>query len=361
MPRVTRSATKARRRKERRARLEGVLAAAEAAFLEDGYPSATTDIIAVSAGVSVGTVYNFLGDKDKAYEAVIERIGEEMTGVVQTQVLPVSDPEAALDELIQFRLNDFARHRLLLVVFSSDRGSGACPAPESLTERVSELYFSYLDMVTQLFEKGRRQRVFERIPPLQLALSFEGILNAFVGYWMLPGKAAPPETQTVQIKDTFMKMAGWKRARSQAPPAEGEAGPREVYVTTSDMARLKEAVCVAHAFGSEEAAAHLDDLVAALAKCKVVESSAVPEDVVTMNSRVRVKNMSSQDSETRRLVFPSEADTEEENLSVLDPLGTALLGRRPGAVVDIDASGHRVRYMLTDLLYQPEASGEDRS
>ena len=65
-------------------------------------------------------------------------------------------------------------------------------------------------------------------------------------------------------------------------------------------------------------------------RARVVPRSEIPPDVVTMNSTVRLRDLETGEEETYTLVYPDEADIEENKLSVLAPVGTALLGTGPG-------------------------------
>jgi regulator of nucleoside diphosphate kinase len=95
-----------------------------------------------------------------------------------------------------------------------------------------------------------------------------------------------------------------------------------------------------------------------LERGKVVTPTEVPKDVVTMHSRVRVWDIGAEESETYTLVYPDDADIEEGKVSVLAPLGTALLGARVGQVVEFDAPAGLRRLRIRKILYQPEAAGD---
>ena len=90
----------------------------------------------------------------------------------------------------------------------------------------------------------------------------------------------------------------------------------------------------------------------------VVTPDSVPKGVVTIHSLVRVRDPRSDESETYTLVYPDEADINEGKLSVLAPLGTALLGARVGKVVQFDAPAGPRRLKVEKILYQPEAAGD---
>jgi regulator of nucleoside diphosphate kinase len=90
----------------------------------------------------------------------------------------------------------------------------------------------------------------------------------------------------------------------------------------------------------------------------VVAPGRVPKGVVTMHSRVRIRDVQDDEAETYTLVYPDEADINQGKLSVLAPLGTALLGTRVGDVVEFDAPAGTRRLKVERVLYQPEAAGD---
>jgi len=95
-----------------------------------------------------------------------------------------------------------------------------------------------------------------------------------------------------------------------------------------------------------------------LDRSKVVGPAQVPSAVVTMRSQVRFQDLKTRESETYTLVYPEEADIDDGKLSVLAPLGTALLGTRIGQIVEFGAPGGIRRVRIQKILYQPEAAGD---
>ena len=86
--------------------------------------------------------------------------------------------------------------------------------------------------------------------------------------------------------------------------------------------------------------------------------SDIPDDVVTVNSRLSVRD---QDGGVREITicYPGEADAAKGFLSVLSVVGGLLLGHRVGATVSwVDPSGATSSLSIEALLFQPEASGE---
>ena len=95
-----------------------------------------------------------------------------------------------------------------------------------------------------------------------------------------------------------------------------------------------------------------------LSRWTVVPTTKVPKSVVTMHSEVRVSDPNGDDPETYTLVYPDAADITEGKLSVLAPMGRALLGARAGRVIEFEAPGGPRRLKVVKVLYQPEAAGD---
>ena len=131
---------------------------------------------------------------------------------------------------------------------------------------------------------------------------------------------------------------------------------RQIVITEMDFDRLRALVDSARYRSAY--AASLMMLKDELERGKVVAAGAVPRGVVTMHSQVRVRDLEADESETYTLVYPDEADIIEGRLSVLAPLGIALLGTRVGQVVKFEAPAGPRRLKVERILYQPEAAGD---
>ncbi len=99
----------------------------------------------------------------------------------------------------------------------------------------------------------------------------------------------------------------------------------------------------------------IDDLRRAVSRARVVPPARVPGDVVTMHSKVRLSDLAREREEIYTLVYPEEADLSAGKLSVLSPLGTALLGARAGDVVLVGGDGPRT-IKIRSVLYQPQTA-----
>ena len=132
---------------------------------------------------------------------------------------------------------------------------------------------------------------------------------------------------------------------------------RRIYITKPDMQKLRALIAGVQA-SSSRTKATLDKLEEELNRAQVVNPQKVPKDVVTMNSQVRIRDIDSSEESTYTIVFPSEANVANNRISILAPIGTALLGYRVGDVVDWEVPSGLKRLEIVETLYQPEAAGD---
>lgn len=111
--------------------------------------------------------------------------------------------------------------------------------------------------------------------------------------------------------------------------------------------------------GPVSASANVEALREELSRAEVVEPQQMPADVITMNSRVRLLNESTGKTHELTLVYPQAADAAQGLVSVLAPVGSALLGLSTGQSIDWPMPDGTVsRLRVLELLYQPEAAGQ---
>jgi regulator of nucleoside diphosphate kinase len=102
---------------------------------------------------------------------------------------------------------------------------------------------------------------------------------------------------------------------------------------------------------------YLNKLEAELDRAEIVDPKDIPADVITMRSKVRLKDLVSGETNVYSLVFPTEADFSEGKISVLAPIGTAILGYKRGDTIEWPVPSGLRRLKVDKVLYQPEAAG----
>src|SRR5690606_34400563 len=94
------------------------------------------------------------------------------------------------------------------------------------------------------------------------------------------------------------------------------------------------------------------------ARARVVPQDQIEGDIVTMNSEVVYEDLTTGVQRTVRLVYPEDADIERGWVSVLAPLGSALLGMRVGQEIAWKMPSGTRRVRVVSVPYQPEANSD---
>lgn len=131
---------------------------------------------------------------------------------------------------------------------------------------------------------------------------------------------------------------------------------KNIVITEADYARLLRLIESSRRTRKRDTE-HLDDLEQELERATIVKVGDIPRDVVTMNSRVRVKDLGTGRDTTYEIVFPSDADVAKNRISVLAPIGTGLLGFSAGTTVEWEVPSGVRRLRILEVEYQPEAAG----
>ncbi len=131
---------------------------------------------------------------------------------------------------------------------------------------------------------------------------------------------------------------------------------RSIYITKFDLERLKKIVTIANEF-TYKGPVYIQNLKKELVRAKVVESKNIPGNTVTMNSTVRLKDLDRKEDMVYTLVFPEDADPDEEKISIMSPVGTAILGYSVGDIVEWPVPAGICRIRIEEIIYQPERSG----
>lgn len=128
---------------------------------------------------------------------------------------------------------------------------------------------------------------------------------------------------------------------------------RQIIVTQEDHDRLQNLLTgrLAAAISDQ---AYLRALQVELDNARVVRPEEIPPNVVTMYSTVQLRELRTRDLETYTLVYPTEADIASGKLSVLAPIGTAILGYRVSDRIQWTVPSGTIRFRIEALVFQPE-------
>lgn len=128
-----------------------------------------------------------------------------------------------------------------------------------------------------------------------------------------------------------------------------------ITISSLDAARLEKMIA---ALGSRQIP-NIDDLEFELDRANIVAPEEMPPDVVTMNSKVIFRMESSNTEFALTLVYPGQVADGEGEISVLAPVGSALLGLREGDEISWPKpGGGLLKVRILKVIYQPERAGD---
>ena len=132
---------------------------------------------------------------------------------------------------------------------------------------------------------------------------------------------------------------------------------RDIIVTAKDYERLRKLIAEEREFGKTVDPLELRDLEQELNRAVIAKAEDIPSDIITMNSQFVLEDMDSGEETTYSLVYPEYADFLENRISIIAPVGTAILGYREGDEINWSIPTGVARLKIKKVMYQPEAAG----
>lgn len=131
-----------------------------------------------------------------------------------------------------------------------------------------------------------------------------------------------------------------------------------IWLTEQDLNRLRHLIAELER-SARGMQAGVDALEEILDLGRVVPPHDIPRNVVTMNSTVVFEDMDTREQRSITIVYPDDADPLGGKISVLSPIGIALLGLTEGSETQLPLPhGRNARICIREVAYQPEANGE---
>lgn len=127
-----------------------------------------------------------------------------------------------------------------------------------------------------------------------------------------------------------------------------------IVVTATDLARLRRLVNGQKSFPRSDSDS-LHKLEQELDRAEIVDAADAPHDLITMNSEVRLKDLDTGHERIYRLIFPTQ-ERRANGVSILAPIGTAILGYRVGDVIEWKVPRGLRRFQVLEVVYQPESA-----
>ena len=136
--------------------IQSILDAAESEFAIRGFSGSRVDVIAASAGVNKATIYYHIGNKQKLYLAVIQRLIRGLTDQLVDEIQAAPDPKRQLSIYIRSVVAGLTSRENLAPILLREFASGARSFPEELGDDLARLY----GIVAGILERGQRAGVF---------------------------------------------------------------------------------------------------------------------------------------------------------------------------------------------------------
>jgi regulator of nucleoside diphosphate kinase len=128
-----------------------------------------------------------------------------------------------------------------------------------------------------------------------------------------------------------------------------------IFITQNDLESLRNAIHEAENSGYRSSV-YIKLLKEELDRATIVSPEEIPADVITMKSTVMLTDLDNREQMQLTLCYPQDA-RQEDHVSVLAPIGTAMLGYREGDEFVWDTPSGKAHLRVDKVLYQPEATG----
>ena len=102
---------------------------------------------------------------------------------------------------------------------------------------------------------------------------------------------------------------------------------------------------------------YIENLKQQILKCKPVDAKKIKDNIVTINTRLVLKNIGNGSQKEYLLALPDESNCKCEKLSILSIIGSQVLGNKIGAIVKENLESEKY-YLIERIIYQPEAAGD---
>ncbi|HNQ82370.1 MAG TPA: nucleoside diphosphate kinase regulator [Bacteroidales bacterium] len=131
----------------------------------------------------------------------------------------------------------------------------------------------------------------------------------------------------------------------------------KLIINKLDYARIRKSIEDARQFKSISSI-DAEKLMNELNSAEIVEPEAIPSNVVTMNSIVKISFLNNDKQIQFQIVYPSKANIKENKISIFSPIATALIGYKVKDEIEWIVPAGLTKIRIDEIIYQPEAAGE---
>ena len=131
----------------------------------------------------------------------------------------------------------------------------------------------------------------------------------------------------------------------------------KIILNSLDYSRIKQSIGDARQLKSISAS-EAEDLMKELNSAKIVEPQEIPDNVVTMNSIVKISFSDTNKQVEFQIVYPDKANLKNNKISIFSPIATALIGYKVADEIEWLVPAGLTKIRIDEIVYQPEAAGD---
>jgi len=194
-----------RKERERKRRQREFLETAEELFSRKGFHSATIQEISEKSEFAVGSIYHMFRNKDEIYTAILQMRLEEYLSLLEDRINNSNGPLEKVQALIETKFRYFSEHKPFLRLFLDTTLGSGWDVQIGGVEKLMSRYEDYLTLLTGIFEEGIKKKLFAGNDPIGMALAMEGMVRAFVTYWVRHEEDQIPLPDFSTIKEILLQ------------------------------------------------------------------------------------------------------------------------------------------------------------
>ena len=181
-----------------------MLAAALDLFSVKGYHNVSMHEIAGKAEFAIGTLYSFFKNKEDLYKALIMEMTDEYHRILSAVLFKENDTLAAIGEYIAVKAEFFTHSVATLRLYFAETRGASFNIKAGLDQDIRNLYDDMVEKLASTMKRGMDRKVLKKGDPYYMAVTLEGITNAFLFCWLEDPKRHLYASNVPMIKELFL-------------------------------------------------------------------------------------------------------------------------------------------------------------
>ncbi|MCD6380682.1 TetR/AcrR family transcriptional regulator [bacterium] len=194
-----------RKEKEKLWRRHHMLSSALELFAEKGYHNISMRNIANKAEFAIGTLYKFFRNKEDLYKELVTEMVIDYHRILTEVLEREDDTLTVIRSYISAKSNFFADHIASLRIYFAETRGASFNIAVGLDKDILKLYNKLVERLAEVLRVGIKRKVLRRIDPYYMAISLEGLTNAFLFCWLENPERHSYEENIPMITELFLK------------------------------------------------------------------------------------------------------------------------------------------------------------